>query len=176
MCNWGRERLFIQPLLSPKVWGYSRGNTDLCKWFNGLRSRTAKALPQNSFWMHLSFLSSFWHQNTEHWKSLPYLQLFEFCMCTDVVVFLIKRKLLIKGIKALKKAAAAVSTGFILSQQAAGSWLLLRAAKVDCHIHQWGYSRQRPTGHGDFQQDGAEAQLCNNDPNIQSSSNLSISV
>lgn len=80
-----------------------------------------------------------------------------------------------KGIKALKKAGA-VSTGFILSQEAAGSWLLLRAARVDCHIQQWGYSRQGPTGHGDFQQDRAEAQLYSSDPNIQSSSNLSVSV
>lgn len=125
--------------------------------------------------MHLPLLSSFWHQDTKHLKSLPYLKLFEFCMCTAIVVFLMKRKLLIKGIKALKKAAA-VSTGFILSEETACSWLLLRAAKVDCHIQQWGYSRQRPTGHGHFQQDGAEAQLYSNDPSIQSSSNLSVSV
>lgn len=93
------------------------------------------------------------HFDTKTLKSIPYLKLFEFCMCTAIVVPFIKRKLLIEGIKALKKAAA-VSTGFILSQETAGSWLLLRAAKVDCHIQQWGYSRQRPTGYGDFQQDG----------------------
>lgn len=81
-----------------------------------------------AFECDLPLLSSFWHQDTEHLKSLPYLKLFEFWMCAAVVVFLIKRKLLIKGVKALKKAAAA-STGFILSQETAGSWLSLRAAK-----------------------------------------------
>jgi len=41
-------------------------------------------------------------------------------MCTAIVVFLIKRKLLIKGIKAPKKAVAA-STGFIQPEETAGN-------------------------------------------------------
>lgn len=171
MCNWGGEMFFPQPLLSPKedtAEGMQSSANDLM----------GSQAEQQKHYLRIAFECTCHccpHFDTKTLKSIPYLKLFEFCMCTAIVVSFIKRKLLIEGIKALKKAAA-VSTGFILSQETAGSWLLLRAAKVDCHIQQWGYSRQRPTGYGDFQQDGAEVQLYSSDPNIQSSSNLSVSV
>lgn len=57
--------------------------------------------------MHWPLLSSLWHRETKYLKSLSYLKGFEFFMCTATVVFLIKRKLLIKGVKAQKAAAAA---------------------------------------------------------------------
>lgn len=85
-------------------------------------------------------------------------------MCTAIVAFLIKRKLWIKGLKGPKNAAAA-STGFIWSQETAGSSLLLGAAKKRLIALSGSedptpdLARQRATGHRDFQQDVPETQL-----------------
>lgn len=84
-------------------------------------------------------------------------------MCDAITVFLTKRNLLIKGIKAQKKAAA--STGFIQAQEAAGSQLLLRAAKrrlitvPGSQDPMPDLARQRPMGQGHFHQDRAETPL-----------------
>lgn len=80
-------------------------------------------------------------------------------MRAATVVFLIKRKLLIKGIKAQKAAAAASLSP---SKQLGARFYreLPRKARLPYLTVRIPYdlARHRATGHGDFQQDGAGTQ------------------
>lgn len=84
-------------------------------------------------------------------------------MCDAIAVFLTKRNLLIKGIKAQKKAAA--STGFIQAREASGSQFVLRAAKRRLIAVPGSegpvpdLARQKAMGQGHFHQDGVETPL-----------------